>query len=308
MGLLTKFLLPLCLLILAITGVGLVVVPFVIVALLFGALLGKVALLEWLGFKLGRLAGPTFSRPLAALIIGSLLLTILYMVPILGLGTMMLFGIWGLGAAILAAFSRFRRERPPIAAPQKPFPAAPIAPTPGVAPADSMQATASVPGNPIPDFASSMPPVDAPPKAPPIAPIMSTQVSVPDVLSHPRAGFWIRMGAGFLDMVIVGFIGGVLRIPPLGFMFALLYFAAMWSWKGTTVGGAIFGLRVVRIDGLPITFLVAIVRGLAAALSMLMMFLGFLWIAWDTEKQGWHDRIAGTVVLRLPRSMPLVLV
>ena len=43
-----------------------------------------------------------------------------------------------------------------------------------------------------------------------------------------------------------------------------------------------------------------------AALSAVVFFLGFLWIAWDDEKQGWHDRIAGTAVVRLPRGTPLV--
>jgi uncharacterized RDD family membrane protein YckC len=37
-----------------------------------------------------------------------------------------------------------------------------------------------------------------------------------------------------------------------------------------------------------------------------VLFLGFFWIIWDAEKQGWHDKIAGTVVVRLPRGMPLV--
>jgi uncharacterized RDD family membrane protein YckC len=52
---------------------------------------------------------------------------------------------------------------------------------------------------------------------------------------------------------------------------------------------------------------VALVRGLGAALSVVVLFLGFFWIAWDPDKQGWHDRIAGTVVIRLPRGTPLVM-
>ena len=39
---------------------------------------------------------------------------------------------------------------------------------------------------------------------------------------------------------------------------------------------------------------------------MVVFFLGFLWIAWDAERQAWHDKIAGTVVLKLPRGTPLV--
>ena len=66
------------------------------------------------------------------------------------------------------------------------------------------------------------------------------------------------------------------------------------------------GLKVVRLDGQPVTFVVALVRALACLLSMFVFFLGFLWIAWDREKQGWHDKIAGTVVVRLSKNMPLV--
>ena len=56
----------------------------------------------------------------------------------------------------------------------------------------------------------------------------------------------------------------------------------------------------------PVTFTVALVRGLASTLSVIVLFLGFLWMIWDREKQTWHDKIAGTVVIRLPRGMPLV--
>ena len=66
------------------------------------------------------------------------------------------------------------------------------------------------------------------------------------------------------------------------------------------------GLKVVRMDEQPVTFAVALVRALAAAFSMVVFFLGFLWIAWDAERQAWHDKIAGTVVLKLPRGTPLV--
>jgi uncharacterized RDD family membrane protein YckC len=82
----------------------------------------------------------------------------------------------------------------------------------------------------------------------------------------------------------------------------------MWAWKGTSVGGVVLGLKVAREDGKQVTFAVALVRALAAAFSIIMCFLGFLWIAWDPYKQGWHDKIAGTVVLKLPHATPLVCV
>jgi uncharacterized RDD family membrane protein YckC len=183
----------------------------------------------------------------------------------------------------------------------------------------------------VPPSASGPPPVmaamaaAAPVNLPPVMPQAQTFAGTPPaalpvispVLSCPRAGFWERMGAAFLDMVAVGFITGfahgslgyLLRFlngPPVFFIVALAYFAGLWAWKGTTLGGIVLKLQVVRHDGGPLTFLVALVRGLAAAFSAVVFFLGFFWIGWDREKQGWHDKIAGTVVVRLPRSTSLV--
>jgi uncharacterized RDD family membrane protein YckC len=129
---------------------------------------------------------------------------------------------------------------------------------------------------------------------------------ITDELAYPRAGFWERMGAAFLDMVIVGVLAGLTHVAPLGLLIAVAYFAGMWAWKQTTIGGIVIGLKVVRIDGRPFTFVTAIVRALAAIFSVIVFFFGFLWIGWDVEKQGWHDKIAGTVVVRLPRGVPLV--
>ena len=94
--------------------------------------------------------------------------------------------------------------------------------------------------------------------------------------------------------------------PPIGLAIALGYFAGMWAWKGTTVGGVVLNLKVVRLDNQPVTFAVALVRGLASTLSFIVFFLGFFWIILDRDKQAWHDKIAGTVVIRTPRAMPLV--
>ena len=109
------------------------------------------------------------------------------------------------------------------------------------------------------------------------------------------------MSAGFLDMVLVGIVSAL--APPLFVLVAVAYFSAMWAWKGTTVGGIVVNLQVVRPDGRPLSFLTAIVRSVAALFSAVVLFLGFFWIGWDRDKQGWHDKIAGTVVVRLPRSV-----
>jgi uncharacterized RDD family membrane protein YckC len=84
-----------------------------------------------------------------------------------------------------------------------------------------------------------------------------------------------------------------------------LYGAVMWKLKGTTVGGAVCHLKVVRLDGRPIDWGTALVRGLGCLLSSLAG-LGFFWIAVDPQRQGWHDKIAGTVVVQVPEAVPLL--
>jgi uncharacterized RDD family membrane protein YckC len=145
------------------------------------------------------------------------------------------------------------------------------------------------------------------------APILPTATAAPAgppaALAYPKASFWERMGAGFLDLVIVSILAKLLPLTALRPLVALAYFSGMWAWKGTTIGGVVLKLHVVRQSNEgALTFVVALVRALAAAFSMVVLFLGFFWIAWDKDKQGWHDKIAGTVVVRLPRAMPLVCV
>jgi uncharacterized RDD family membrane protein YckC len=83
------------------------------------------------------------------------------------------------------------------------------------------------------------------------------------------------------------------------------YGAVMWKMRGSTIGGMVFDLRVVRLDGRPIDWETAIVRALGCFLSLAVAGLGFFWIAFDHGKQAWHDKIAGTAVVRVAKSAPL---
>lgn len=125
-------------------------------------------------------------------------------------------------------------------------------------------------------------------------------------LSLPRAGFWPRFGAVALDCVFLGVVGGVTHLYFLGLAGWALYQIGMWTWKGTTFGGIVVGLKGVRLDGKPMDFGVALVRGLASCFSLVAAFLGYLWAAWDKDQQTWHDKIAGTVVVLVPKTQPLI--
>jgi uncharacterized RDD family membrane protein YckC len=306
MGILTMMLVPFIFVILAATGVGAVIIPFIAAAVAFGALIGKTALYEALGFGIGnRFGAAVLKNPLLAFLVGFLVITGLYMVPIIGFLALGVIGVWGLGGAVTAAAGSLRRESPAVVA------------AGGASPSSGPPQYQAASASPAPGSAGLATPASGSPGSTPTEPAASasasthaampaTPANIPEAFTQRRANFWERMGAGFLDWVIVGILGGLVNGPPFGFLVALAYFAGMWAWKGTTLGGIVLGLKVVRLDGQQVTFVVALVRALACLLSLFVFFLGFLWIIWDREKQGWHDRIAGTVVVRMNKSMPLV--
>ena len=153
---------------------------------------------------------------------------------------------------------------------------------------------------------------DAPPSSAAGAPganaARSAAAQTPPVTAAlPRAGFWIRMVALLLDIFLVGVLIGVLHHShDLELVVLAAYGAMMWKLRGATVGGIVFDLQVVRLDGREIDWETAIVRALSCFLSLAVAGLGFIWIAFDGNHQAWHDKIAGTVVVRVAKSPPLL--
>ncbi len=115
------------------------------------------------------------------------------------------------------------------------------------------------------------------------------------------------MAALLLDVLLVGFVMSVLHhVAHLQLLVLGVYGAVMWKLRGSTVGGIVFDLQVVRLDGRDMDWETAIVRALGCFLSLAVAGLGFMWIAFDAGNQAWHDKIAGTVVVRVPKGVPLV--
>jgi len=84
-----------------------------------------------------------------------------------------------------------------------------------------------------------------------------------------------------------------------GFGWASLYMTVMLSWwKGQTLGKRLAGIRVLRLDGGPITWWVAFERAGGYAAGFATGLLGFAQVYWDANRQAIHDRIVGTVVVR----------
>jgi len=143
-----------------------------------------------------------------------------------------------------------------------------------------------------------------------------------DPNEYEYAGFWIRVWASLIDTVLVLLV----TTPLLGMLYGWNYsfdsettpfrpteFAVtwllpaiavivFWRYRSATPGKMIIGAKIVdaRTGEAPSTGRL-IVRYLGYYLSAFPFCLGFLWVAFDRRKQGWHDKLANTVVIRSKR-------
>lgn len=280
--------------ILAASVIGLVLVPFLLCALLIAAMVGKTAVARAIGRSVVRPELPEGRMiALGAFIIGSIVLTFVYMVPVLGFVTWAITSLFGLGAATSTFRSSLRRERQ-VAAPEPSTVAVRPAVAPTTPPFESGEpAAAAAPA------AEPMPPPPPPPLPPPPS---FTQ----GLAAYPRAQFLDRIAAFVLDLVLVAIANALLdlsRQEGAFFLLLLAYHIAFWAWRGTTLGGIILNLRVVRTDGAEVKPADAIVRGLSGIFSIAALGIGVLWMLQDPERQMWHDKIAGTLVVKVPREL-----
>jgi uncharacterized RDD family membrane protein YckC len=129
-------------------------------------------------------------------------------------------------------------------------------------------------------------------------------------------GFWIRVIAYIIDFIILAVIDNIVdaifHVNPtnptgggagpaglINLVIDIAYFAGQWSYFGATLGQRIFKLRVVDANtGQPIGIGKALLRWVGLFVSFLVCFVGVIWVAFDGRKQGWMDKIAGTLVLQ----------
>jgi uncharacterized RDD family membrane protein YckC len=130
------------------------------------------------------------------------------------------------------------------------------------------------------------------------------------------AGFWQRTAAFLIDWLMVT----VITVPLIVLVFGANYFSlepatrawdlatllvvgavviGFWRYCGATPGKLALDIKIVdaKTGGPPSTWRL-VVRFLCYFVSAAPIYLGFIWIAIDRRKQGWHDKIAGTVVIQ----------
>lgn len=192
-----------------------------------------------------------------------------------------------------------------------------VSAAPGTRAADTRAGPLGVP--PYPTAGTGYPP----------SPPGQTQGWQEPALAPKFGGFWIRTVAysidGFLVQLIyalllgVGFLGytsgsdtdalsdfsqilfetNFSWLNILSTVIYLAYFTVFLGMRGQTPGKMICGLRVVRLDGTPVSYGQAALRTLGYYLNLLTLCIGFLWVAFDPRKQGLHDKIAGTYEIRV---------
>jgi uncharacterized RDD family membrane protein YckC len=121
-----------------------------------------------------------------------------------------------------------------------------------------------------------------------------TQTEVGPYICHPEIH---QPGVG-----CTGFPGPIVPSPAYVVAMvaaAICYFGGLWWLRGATIGQSLLGLRVVReVDGGPLDAARAAVRILFFVVGFLAVYAGWLWVAFEPRKRGWHDMMAKTIVVR----------
>ena len=126
------------------------------------------------------------------------------------------------------------------------------------------------------------------------------------------AGFWIRVGAVIIDAVILQVINVALAfiivgtydmlapsvsVQILSAVLGVLYYVGMESSsRQATLGKMAVGIKVGKANGERISFLNATGRYFAKIISVIILFIGYIMVAFDSKKQGLHDKLANTYV------------
>ncbi len=89
-----------------------------------------------------------------------------------------------------------------------------------------------------------------------------------------------------------------LLINCVALLISVGYFVVFWATTSQTPGKMAMGIKIIGVDGTPVSWGKAFLRYIGYIVSGLVLSLGFIWIAFDSKRQGWHDKIAGTYVVR----------
>jgi uncharacterized RDD family membrane protein YckC len=134
-----------------------------------------------------------------------------------------------------------------------------------------------------------------------------------------HAGFWRRFAAYLIDNILIGIVIGIViailgAIADdagilIGYLVAIVGTFVYFAWfessdRQATVGKIALGIQVTDVQGNRVSFGKALGRNVAKILSALILYIGFIMAAFTEKKQGLHDMIAGTLVVKKGGTMP----
>lgn len=111
--------------------------------------------------------------------------------------------------------------------------------------------------------------------------------------------FVIGLVAIFTNLVHLERATGMLELLALLCLvfFSIIYYLGFWTTNGQTMGNTVVGLKVIRTDGSRLSVGRALLRYIGYIINASVFSIGFLWVVFDPKRQGWHDKLAGTLVV-----------
>jgi uncharacterized RDD family membrane protein YckC len=157
------------------------------------------------------------------------------------------------------------------------------------------------------------------PYAPPAAKVGDLEDQKPEDFDY--AGFWWRVLASIIDSILIGIITVPLIIAVSGldsytdpnrglfgspaeifisYVLPIVAIVLFWKFKQATPGKMLLSIKIIdaKTHG-PLSWGQCIGRYFAYILSGVCLLLGYLWVGWEPRKRGWHDMLAGTLVVRV---------
>jgi len=102
---------------------------------------------------------------------------------------------------------------------------------------------------------------------------------------------------------IIEWVKGIIEDLGLGFGWATFYFTAFIAlWQGQTIGKKLLGIKVLQLDGTPLSIWDSFGRYGGYGAGLATGLLGFIQIYWDPNKQAIHDQISATVVIDIKKA------
>lgn len=131
--------------------------------------------------------------------------------------------------------------------------------------------------------------------------------------TYELAGFGTRLVAFIIDFIVLSLIGTLpflffdpMQMSLVELMVIDIAITTPYNWyfwtrhQGQTPGKRIMNIRVIKTDGGPLSDADALLRVFGYYVGRWTLFLGYVWAAFDSRNQAWHDKIANTVVVVVP--------